>query len=109
MVACNKGIIYPHPATRPLPRSLSVMLRMVFDITHTHTFGPSQDIQLLVVIVATARTVKSYLMNAIRQLFTDRAAASALKVTAPSRIQVAAANIRHGPRCSSVAGIQFIQ
>ena len=33
------------------------MQRMVFDI-HTHTFGPSQDIQLLVIIVGTAGTGK---------------------------------------------------
>ena len=31
---------------------------MVFDIIHTHTFGASQDIQLLVVIIGTAGTGK---------------------------------------------------
>ena len=47
---------------------------------------------------------KSYLINAILQLFTDRAAASTLKVTAPTRIPR-----QHPPRCGSVADIQFIQ
>ena len=34
------------------------MRRMVFDIIHTHTFGASQDIQLLVIIVGSAGTGK---------------------------------------------------
>ena len=41
-----------------LPCPLSVMRRMVFDIIHTHTFGASQDIQLLVIIVGSAGTGK---------------------------------------------------
>ena len=74
------------------------------DIVHTHKFGPSKGIQLLIV-VGTAKTVKSYLINAIWQLITERAAASALKVTVHTGIQVAAANIYHRPRCGSVADI----
>ena len=58
-----------------------------------HTFGLSHDIQLLIAIISTARTVKSYLINVIQRLFTD----------------VAATNIHHEPRCSSIADIQFIQ
>ena len=73
------------------------------DIVHTHKFGLSKGIQLLIV-VCTARTVKSYLINAIWQLITDRAAASALKVTVPTGTQLAASNIHHGPRCGSVGG-----
>ena len=57
----------------------------------------------------TAGTGGSYLINTIWQLLTDRAAASALKVTVPAGMQVAAANIHHGPRCGSVADIQSIQ
>ena len=34
------------------------MQRMVFDVIHTYTFGASQDIQLLVIIVGTAWTGK---------------------------------------------------
>ena len=41
-----------------LPCLLSVTQRMVFDIIHTHTFGASRDIQLLVIIVGTAGTGK---------------------------------------------------
>lgn len=48
------------------------------------------------VVVRTAGTGTLYFINAIRQLFSDRAAASALKVTAPTGI--AAANIH----CSTV-------
>ena len=75
------------------------MQRMVFDIIHTHTFGASQDIQLLVNI--RPGLAKSYLISAIRELFTNHAAASALKMTAQNGTQVAVANIHHAPQCSS--------
>ena len=65
-----------------LPCPLSVMQRMVFDIIHTHTFGASQDIQLLVNI--RPGLAKSYLISAIRQLFMDHAAATTLKTTQPT-------------------------
>ena len=57
----------------------------------------------------TAGTGESYLINTIWQLFTDRAAASPLKVTVPTGMQVAAANIHHGPRSGYVVEIQSIQ
>ena len=46
-----------------------------------------------------------YPINPIRQLFTDRAAPP--KVTAPSGIQVVAANIRHGSRIFSLLSLLF--
>ena len=61
-----------------LPCPLSVMQRMVFDIVHTHTFGASQDIQLLSSSSVRPGLAKSYLISAIRQLFMHV----------------------HGPRCS---------
>ena len=71
-------------------------MQRAFDIIHAHTFEPSQNVQLPTVVVRTAGTGKFYLINAIRQLFSDRAAASALEVTAPTGI--AAANIH----CSTI-------
>ncbi|KAH9984028.1 hypothetical protein BJV77DRAFT_1039532, partial [Russula vinacea] len=46
-----------------------------------------------------------YPINTIRQLFTDRAAPP--KVTAPTGIQVVAANIRHGSRIFSLLSLLF--
>ena len=48
-----------------------------------------------------------YPINTIRQLFTDRAAPPALKVTAPTEIQVVAANIRHGSRIFLLLSLPF--
>ena len=109
MAACNKGVLR-HPATHPLTFLVgNATKRKVFDIIHAHVFGPSQDVQLFIVVISTAGTGKSYLINMIWQLFTDHAAASALKVTVPTGMQVAAANIHHGPRSGYVADIQSIQ
>jgi hypothetical protein len=46
---------------------------------------------------------KSYLISVIRQLFTDHAAASTLKMSAPTGTQVAVANIHHASQCNSAA------
>ena len=89
------------------------MQRMVFDIIHTHTFGAlfgaSQDIQQLVVVVGTAgsgKVLPHQRAPAAVHVFTDHAAASTLKMTAPTGTQVAVANIYHAPRCSFAADIQ---
>ena len=86
------------------------MQRMVFDIIHTHTFGAlfgaSQDIQQLVVVVGTAgsgKVLPHQRAPAAVHVFTDHAAASTLKITAPTGTQVAVANIHHAPQCSSPA------
>ena len=100
MVACNKGM-HCHPATHPLAFLVgNATKRNMFDIIHTHTFRASQDVRLFIAVIGMDGT--GDLINMIWRLFTDRAAAAAapaLKVTAPTRIQVAAANIYHGQRC----------
>ena len=85
--------VIPSPTVAPVQlASLSTMQRKAFDIIQAHTFGSSQDDQLLMVVVGTAGTGKSYLINAVRHLFTEHACAPLLKITAPTGI--AAANIR---------------
>ena len=74
-----------HPTTHPLAFLVgNARKRKVFDFIHPHTFGPSQDVRLFVAVIGMAGTGESYLINMIWQLFTDRAATSALKVTAPT-------------------------
>jgi ATP-dependent DNA helicase PIF1 len=91
--ATEESTVIPAPTLPPvLLASLSTMQRKAFDIVHAHTFGHLQEEQLLMVIVGTAGTGKSYLINAIRQLFKDQGCTSAVKITAPTGI--AAANIR---------------
>lgn len=90
-VKASSVIAQPVLSHIPL-NSLSLMQRKAFDIVHAHTFGTSQQEQLLMIVVGTAGTGKSYLIDAIRQLFSNHSASSTLKVTAPSGI--AAANIR---------------
>ena len=69
----------------------STMQRLAFRIVNEHCFGGLQDDQLLMVIVGTAGTGKSYLINAIRQLFQQKGQQDRVKVTAPTGI--AASNI----------------
>ena len=83
----------PPPTIAPIPlASLSTMQRKAFDIIQAHTFGGSQDEQLLMIVIGTAGTGKSYLINAIRHLFKEHDCVPSLKITAPTGI--AAANIR---------------
>ena len=95
-----------------LPYPLLVMQRMVFDIIHTHTFGLSKH-PTTCHHSWYGRDWQSYLISALRQLFTDHAAASTLKMTTPTGTQVAVVNIHRAPQCSSAADqsqtIQFIQ
>jgi len=80
----------PPPTLPPIPlQSLSDMQRHAFNIIHSHTFGSSLSEQLLMIVVGTAGTGKSYLINAIRQLFNEQDAASCLKITAPTGIAAA--------------------
>jgi hypothetical protein len=73
--------------------SFSVMQRKAYDIVYKHTFGCNCDEQLLMIVVGTAGTGKSFLINAIRQLFFHLNSSQCLKITAPTGI--AASNI-HG-------------
>ena len=106
MAACNKGV-HPHPATCSLSRSLSAMQRMIFDIIYIHFFGSLKVSNCSSSSLVWLGLASSYPINTIRQLFTDRAAPPALKVTAPTGIQVVAANIRHGSRIFSLLSILF--
>jgi hypothetical protein len=71
--------------------SLSDKQRLAFEIIRSHTFGSRQDTQLLMVLVGTAGTGKSFLISAIRSLFDSHGCPDAVKVTAPTG--VAASNI----------------
>ena len=83
----------PPPPIVPVPRSaLSKQQRAVFDLIHDHMFGHSQAEQLLLIVIGTAGTGKSFLINGIRYLFDEQNCAESLKVTTPTGI--AAANIR---------------
>jgi hypothetical protein len=83
----------PPPPVIPIPRSaLSTQQRAAFDLIYVHTFGLCHSEQLLLIVVGTAGTGKSFLINAVRFLFDEKECAKSLKVTAPTGI--AAANIR---------------
>ena len=71
--------------------TLSNSQRRAYDIVHRHTFGDHQDEQMLMIVVGTAGTGKSYLINAIRQLYSQNNHSERLKITAPTGI--AASNI----------------
>lgn len=63
----------PPPPIIPVPRSdLSKQQRAVFDLIHDHTFGHSHAEQLLLIVIGTAGTGKSFLINAIRYLFDEQ-------------------------------------
>jgi hypothetical protein len=71
--------------------SLSDKQRLAFEIIRSHAFGSRQDTQLLMVLVGTAGTGKSFVISAIRSLFHCCGCPDALKVTAPTG--VAASNV----------------
>ena len=58
----------------PLPPftldSLSVKQRLAYDIVAKHSFGGLQEDHLLMIVLSTAGTGKSFLINAIRHMFT---------------------------------------
>ena len=77
----------PPPPIVPVPHSaLSKQQRAAFDLIHDHTFGHSQAEQLLLIVIGTAGTGKSFLINAIHYLFDEKNCAESLKVTAPTGI-----------------------
>ena len=83
----------PPAAVNPVPRSaLSIRQCAAFDLIYEHTFGLLHAEQLLLIVVGTAGTGKSFLINAIRYLFEEQGRTQSLKVTAPTGI--AAANIQ---------------
>jgi PIF1-like helicase len=83
--------------------SLSPKQRLAFDIVQDHCFGNFYDDQLLMIVIGTAGTGKSFLIDSIRSLFADRNASQSLKITAPTGI--AAANIS-GSTIFSLLSIQ---
>jgi type II secretory pathway predicted ATPase ExeA len=65
---------------------------VAFDLIYEHTLGPLHAKQLLFIVVSTAGTGKSFLINAIHYLFEEQLCPPLLKVIAPTGI--AAANIQ---------------
>ena len=74
-----------------LSSSLSHKQFATFDLIRSHTFGTLQDEQLLMIVLGTTGTGKSYLIDAIRTLFVDHNSSKCMKITAP--MGIAAANI----------------
>ena len=83
--------IMPVPVTPLHAFFLSSKQRLAFDIVQDHCFGSLYDDQLLMIVIGTAGTGKSFLIDSIRSLFANHNAPHSLKVTAPTGI--AAANI----------------
>jgi ATP-dependent DNA helicase PIF1 len=85
--------VLPAPRSSPInTSSFLVMQQKAYTLVHKHTFKSKQSQQLLMVVLGTAGTGKSFLINAIRQLFGEHDCSYNLKITAPTRI--AAANIQ---------------
>jgi ABC-type transport system involved in cytochrome bd biosynthesis fused ATPase/permease subunit len=85
--------VLPAPRSSPVnTSSFSVRQQKAYTLVHKHTFGSKQSQQLLVVVLGTAGTGKSFLINAIRQLFEEHDCSYDLKTTASTGI--AAANIQ---------------
>jgi predicted AAA+ superfamily ATPase len=77
------------PDIPPLPidiATLSSKQRKALDIIVNHAFGASQHKQLLMIVLGTAGTGKSYLINTIRHVFSLTGQTHALKVNAPTGI-----------------------
>ena len=66
--------------------SFSKSQRKVYDILYRHAFGNNFGHQLLMIVIGTAGTGKSFLINAIRQLFSSHDCSHRLRVTAPTGI-----------------------
>ena len=71
--------------------TLSVKQRQALDLVTDHLFGSASEEQLLMVVLGTAGTGKSYLINAVRHAFALQSQTHRLRVTAPTGI--AAANV----------------
>ena len=99
----KNATVIPAPLVDAMDISrLSKTQRKAYDIVHRHTFGNSQHEQMLLIVVGTAGTGKSFLINAIRQLYYQRNCSQSLKVTAPTGI--AASNI-YGCTVYSLLGL----
>ena len=82
----------PPPPLAPFSLdSLSGKQRLAYDIVADHLFGELHNTQLLMVVLGTAGTGKSFLINAIRHMFTLHSQSDRVRITAPTGI--AAANI----------------
>jgi ATP-dependent exoDNAse (exonuclease V) alpha subunit len=86
------SVICPCPPERVQDASLSDMQRKAYNIVSNHFFGYQKHQQLLMIVVGTAGTGKSFLINAIRQLFAGHDSTGRLRVTTPTGI--AALNIK---------------
>jgi ATP-dependent DNA helicase PIF1 len=71
--------------------TLSETQHKAFELVFDYTFGRRSHEQLLMIVIGTAGTGKSYLINSLRQLFVQQQHPDGLKITAPTGI--AAANI----------------
>ena len=92
VVDMQKNTVLPPVTIAPLcTDTFSSTQRLAFNIVERHCFGPSQDQQLLMIVIGTAGTGKSFLIDSIRSLFAELRCTNQVKVTAPTGI--AAANI----------------
>ena len=62
---------------------------LVFNIVERHCFGPSQHQQLLMIVIGTAGTGKSFLIDSIHSLFAELRCTDQVKVIAPTGITAA--------------------
>ena len=65
----SSTLVCPVPVTPFDVASFSKSQKKAFDIVYRHMFGTDQSRQLLMIVVGTAGTGKSFLINGIRQLF----------------------------------------
>ena len=93
----------PPPIVTPIvASSLSDQQNAALQIIRNYIFGPDKNRQLLMIVLGTAGTGKSYLINAIRFMFSANGQSDAVRVTAPTGI--AAANI-HGSTIHSLLAL----
>ena len=92
IVDAQKNAVLQPVSVQPLRTdSFSYKQRLAFNIVDAHCFGASRREQLLMIVIGTAGTGKSFLIDSIRSLFAARDCGSEIKITAPTGI--AAANI----------------
>jgi hypothetical protein len=65
----KNSVLPPVPCDAIEPECLSAKQRFVFDLVYDHTFGAARNEQLLLLVVGTAGTGKSFLINAVHHLF----------------------------------------
>jgi hypothetical protein len=89
--AQTNAVIQPITVQPLRTDTFSSRQRLAFNIVDSHCFGSSRHKQLLMIVIGTAGTGKSFLINSIRSLFAERHCCTQVKITAPTGI--AAANI----------------